>query len=763
MKTRVMQNEPGEPHKAAAPAPDKTAPPTNLAGRMGWWSAQHWKTAVFSWLAFVIAAVVFGMGVVGTKQADANLPGPGESGRADKILNAGFKQPAGETVLIQSATLQATDPEFQAAIKDTISKLSGLDQVINIRSPLGNANSGQISEDGRSALIDFQIRGDSDDAGDLIDPVIAKVAAVQAAYPELFVGQFGDASADKEVMASFKSDLKKAGLISVPITLIILIVAFGALVAAGIPILLALTAVMATLGFLAIPSHYLPMDEAVSAMVLLIGLAVGVDYSLFYLKREREERAAGRSEEAALQAAASTSGRSVLISGLTVMVAMAGMFLTGDKGFAAFGLATMLVVGIAMLGSLTVLPALLSRLGDNVDRGRVPFVSRLRRDDGEGRIWGAIVDRVLKRPLLSALLSGGLLLAIAAPAITMHTVEPGIDTYPQGLATIDAYNKLQAAFPGAEIPANVVIKAADVHTPAIEAAIADLKEQALASGKMHEPIITDVNSNGTVVNVAIPVDGEGTDAASDAALATLRNDIIPVTIGVVPNVEYGVTGFTAESRDFTTFMKSVAPRVFVFVLLFAFLLMLFAFRSIVLATKAILLNLLSVAAAYGVLVLVFQHGWGHQLLGFTSTAGVVPIMPIFLFVILFGLSMDYHVFILSRVRELYDKGATTDEAISGGIKSTAGVVTSAAIVMVAVFAVFGTLGMMIFKQFGVGLAAAILIDATIVRAVLLPATMSLLGERNWYLPSWLEWLPHLEHGGAVERVEVPSAFVGAGK
>ncbi len=243
-------------------------------------------------------------------------------------------------------------------------------------------------------------------------------------------------------------DLKKAGLISVPITLIILIIAFGALVAAGIPILLALTAVLATLGFMAIPSHFLPMDEAVSAIVLLIGLAVGVDYSLFYLKREREERAAGRSEEAALQAAASTSGRSVLISGLTVMVAMAGMFLTGDKGFASFGLATMLVVGIAMLGSLTVLPALLSRLGDNVDRGRVPFVSRLRRDDGEGRIWGAIVDRVLQRPVLSVVLAAGLLLALALRRSRCARSEPGADTFPQSLASIKTYNKLQTAFPG---------------------------------------------------------------------------------------------------------------------------------------------------------------------------------------------------------------------------------------------------------------------------------------------------------------------------
>ena len=599
---------------------------------------------------------------------------------------------------------------------------------------------------------------------DQIDPVVAEVAAIQLAHPALFVGQFGDASTDKEVTASFMEDLKKAGLISVPITLIILIIAFGALVAAGIPILLALTAVLATLGFMAIPSHFLPMDEAVSAIVLLIGLAVGVDYSLFYLKREREERAAGRSEEAALQAAASTSGRSVLISGLTVMVAMSGMFLTGDKGFATFGLATMLVVGIAMLGSLTVLPALLSRLGDNVDRGRVPFVSRLRRDDGEGRIWGAIVNAVLKRPVLSVVLSAGLLLAIAAPALTMRTVEPGVDTFPQSLASIKTYNKLQTAFPGAEIPANVVLKTADVHAPEVEAAIAGLTEQALATGKMHEPIIVDVNSNGTVVNIAIPVDGNGSDSDSEAALAALRDEIIPATIGTLAGAEYGVTGYTASSRDFTDFMKSVAPRVFLFVLVFAFLLMLVAFRSLVIAAKAIVLNLLSVAAAYGVLVLVFQHGWGKDILGFTSTAGVVPIMPIFLFVILFGLSMDYHVFILSRIRELYDRGESTDEAISQGIKQTAGVVTSAAIVMVAVFSVFATLGMMIFKQFGVGLAVAILIDATIVRAVLLPASMKLLGDSNWYLPSWLEWLPHLEHGGSVvEQVDAPPALAGGAK
>jgi uncharacterized membrane protein YdfJ with MMPL/SSD domain len=719
----------------------------NIAARMGRWSARHRKTAIFGWLAFVVVAFVLGT-MTGQKTIDPATAGPGESGRMDKILDAGFKQPAGESVLIQSDSLTTDDPAFRSAVEDVVGTVSRLDVVTNVRSPLDSANQGQISKDGRSALVDFQIRGDSDDAAKKVDPIVAAVDSTKAAHPGLFIGQFGYASADKQLSGVGKKDLKKAGLFSVPITLIILVVAFGALVAAGIPLLLALTAVFATLGIVAASSHALPVSDAVGAIVLLIGLAVGVDYSMFYLKREREERAAGRSEQAALEAAAATSGRSVLISGLTVMVAMAGMFLTGDKGFASFGLATMIVVAVAMLGSLTVLPALLSWLGDRVDRLHVPFVGRLRRDDGEGRIWGAIIDRVLRRPALSAAVATGALVALALPALHMHTVIPGPDTFPQDLPAIQTYNRIQAAFPGTEIPANVVVKAENVNAPEVKAAITRMEDAALATGQLYRPISIDVNEDATIANIAIAIDGEGTDEASVAALRTLREDVLPDTIGTLPDVEYGVTGFTAGSTDFNDLMKSVAPRVFVFVLLFAFLLMLVAFRSLVIAAKAIVLNLLSVAAAYGAIVLVFQHGWGRGLLGFESTAGVVAFLPILLFVILFGLSMDYHVFILSRIRETFDRGATNDEAISHGIKSTAGVVTSAAIVMVAVFSIFATLSMMELKQFGVGLAVAVLLDATLVRGVLLPASMKLLGDWNWYLPRWLDWLPHLEHGGS---------------
>jgi uncharacterized membrane protein YdfJ with MMPL/SSD domain len=723
---------------------------SNLAARMGRWSAAHWKTATFGWIAFVLVAFALG-GAVGTETIDTNKPGPGESGRMDQILDDGFKQPAGESIFIESSSKRATDPAFRVVIEDVVAGVSSVDAVQNVRSPLDPANGGQVSENGRAVLVEFEIRGDPDVAIDKIDPVLDRVAELQRAHPEFFIGEFGDASAQDAVETAFADDLGKAGLLSLPITLVILVIAFGALVAAGIPLLLALTAVFATFGLLALPSHILPMAQEAPALVLLIGLAVGVDYSMFYLRREREERAAGRSERAALEAAAATSGRSVLVSGLTVMAAMAGMFLTGEEIFASFGVATILVVAIAMLGSLTVLPALLSRLGDNVDRVRVPFVGRLRRDDGEGRVWGAIVGAVLRRPLVSAVLAGGLLIALAIPALQLRMVPAGPDTFPDSLRVIQTYDRMQAAFPGSALPANVVVQAPDVTAPTVQAAIERLEERALASGRMHEPITVAVNDDRTVANITVPIEGKGTDSESSESLAVLREEIVPTTVGGLPDAEAGVTGLTAQWKDSADRIKSKLPVVVAFVLVLAFLLMLLAFRSLVIAAKAIVLNLLSVGAAYGVLVLVFQHGVGKGLLGFSSTAGVDPVVPLLLFVLLFGLSMDYHVFLLSRIREAVQRGASTDEAISHGIKSTAGVVTSAAIVMVAVFAVFIALSMLFFKQFGVGLAAAILIDATIVRGVLLPASMKLLGEWNWYVPSWLQWLPRFGEADAPAR------------
>jgi RND superfamily putative drug exporter len=753
MKTVLVHERPTSSANQSRPAARRP----NLAARVGRWSAAHWKTATFGWLGLVLLVFAVG-GQVGTKQADPTKAGPGESGRMDRILDAGFKVPAGESVLIQSRSTRTGTPAFDAAVKDVVARLATVRAVQNVRSPLGAANSGQIAKSRHAALVQFEIRGDSTKAMDKLGPILQSVDDAQRAHPGFFVGEFGGASAANAVNTAFAHDLKSAGVYSIPLTLIILVIAFGALVAAGIPLLLALTAVFATFGLAALPSHLMPLAPEAFAVVLLIGLAVGVDYSMFYLRREREERAAGKSERAALEAAAATSGRSVLISGLTVMVAMAGLFLTGDATFASFGYATMIVVAFAMLGSLTVLPALLSRLGDGVDRLHVPLVGRLRRDDGESRIWGAVVDRVLRRPLLSAVIAGGLLLALAVPALQLRMATPGPDTFPKSLDVVKTYNRMQQAFPGTALPATVVVKASDVNAPDVRRAIRRLERAALATGRARGPITVETNPNHTIANITVPILGKGTDARSNASLAALREDVLPQTVGALPNVQSGVTGLTAEWKDAKDQLKSKLPFVVAFVLLFAFILMLVAFRSIVVAIKAIVLNLLSVGAAYGVLVLVFQHGIGKGILGFSSTAGIDPVTPLLLFVILFGLSMDYHVFIISRIRETFDRGASMDEAIAHGIRSTAGVVTSAAIVMVAVFSIFATLSMLIFKQFGVGLAAAILIDATLVRGVLLPASMKLLGERNWYLPGWLEWLPRFdaeEPSPAPEATPVP--------
>jgi RND superfamily putative drug exporter len=357
---------------------------------------------------------------------------------------------------------------------------------------------------------------------------------------------------------------------------------------------------------------------------------------------------------------------------------------------------------------------------------------------------------------VSAVAAVAVLLALAAPAVTLNTTTTGMDDI--SIPEIVPIQKLQKAFPGGDEPAVVAIQANDVTSAPVRQAVAELKQKALASGQMNNPIEIEVSRDKTVATVDIPLAGDGTDDVSLAALSTLRDEILPQTVGKVDGVEYAVGGMTAADNDWSVGMKKSVPLVFGFVLLFAFLLMLISFRSIVVALKAIVLNLLSVAAAYGLLVAVFQWGWGENLLDFQSNGGITPWLPMFLFVILFGLSMDYHVFVLSRVREAYDRGLSNEEAVAHGIKTTASVVTSAAVVMVGTFSVFALLPLIDMKEMGIGLAAAVLIDATLVRAVLLPATMKLLGERNWYLPNWLGWLPRLEHDrSAPETAPAPAA------
>jgi uncharacterized membrane protein YdfJ with MMPL/SSD domain len=718
---------------------------TNIAARMGRWSAAHRKTAIWGWLAFVVAAFAIGTAVQMQTIDDADW-NVGEARKGDHIIrDGGFAlDEQSEIVLIQSDSKTVDDAAFRAVVNDAVVTLRGFDQVTKLRSPFAAGNEGQISTDRHSALIQFSPEGTYDDAVTYIDSITAATEKIQDRNADYYVGQAGSTSTGKALDALFGSQLAMAGVLSIPLTLGILLLVFGSLVGASIPLLLGLTSVFATMGLVALPSHIVPMDENVSAVILLIGLAVGVDYSLFYIRRERDERRAGRSESAALEAAAATSGRAVLIAGVTVMIAMAGMFFSGDKTFMSFAIGTMLVVAVAMLGSLTVLPAMLAWLGDRIDKVRVPFVGRRRRETGESRVWSAILDRVLRRPVLSAAAATATLVALAMPALTLNTSISGVDALPASLKELQSYHRINDAFPGGATPAVVAI-AGDASAPELKKAIVELRAQALASGAGLEPIHVEVAPGGKAVQVQIPLVGKGTDAGSNKALATLREDIIPATLGTVGGIEYAVTGDTAASKDWNDAMKSAVPIVFGFVLLFAFVLLLVTFRSVVIPLKAILMNLLSVAAAYGVVVALFQWGWGESLFDFDSNGGIAAWLPMFLFVILFGLSMDYHVFILSRVREYYDRGLDTEHAVAKGIKSTAGVVTSAAVVMVLVFGVFALMPLLDMKEMGVGLAAAILIDATIVRAVLLPATMKLLGKWNWYLPTWLAWLPSLEH------------------
>jgi uncharacterized membrane protein YdfJ with MMPL/SSD domain len=723
----------------------------NLAERAGRWSAQHRKKAIIGWLLFVVLATVIG-GKVGQQTLESSKMGNGESKQHDMIVDAaGYPTEIGERVLVQGkGSIRSDGPEVIAAVDDVVKRLESTPGVKSVEKPI-------TSEDGRSVLVDFSLPATDKESDDeylekaAVAP-LATVAAVQKAHPEVRVEEFGDASYQKAMGAKQRADEAKEKQISMGGTLLILLLAFGAAVAAGVPLLLGITSIAATVGLLGPVSQLSSLHAAVAQVVFLIGLAVAVDYAMFYMRRMTQEQDKGRSPEAALEVAAATSGRAVLISGFTVIAAMAGMFFSGNAIFTSFGIGTILVVAVAIIGSLTFLPAVLSYLGQKgwLEKGRLPYIAKRRhKSNGESRVWNAILTRVLARPVVSVVLAGGLLVALSVPALGMQFKEPGMEGMSRSEPIVQTLDRIDAAFPGDTMAASVVVKAKDVTMPEVKTAIQQLQDQAIATGELSTPTHVEVNPDRTVAVVSVAIKGNGTDAASTRSLEVLREEVVPATVGKLGGAEVAVGGTTAWLTDFNDTMKSHLPIVFAFVLGVAFLLLLVTFRSIVVPIKAIVLNLLSVGAAYGILTYVFQEGHGEKALGFTSVGGITPWLPLFLFVVLFGLSMDYHVFVLSKVRELVDRGRTTEQAVAEGIKSTASVITSAAAVMVVTFAAFATGSDQTMKQLGVGLAVAVLIDATIVRAVLLPATMKLLGERNWWLPKRLGWLPKLEHEPAV--------------
>ncbi|MGW1951231.1 MMPL family transporter [Streptomyces sp. NPDC001920] len=741
-----------------------------LAARAGGWSARHRWAAVGIWVLFVALAMGLGSaaGRVDVKNSDQLK---GETHTAAKIIeDAGIEEPAGETVLIQAKDggPKATDAEFRAAVTAVVKAVEGTGEVTDVTSPYDTRT---ISKDGRSALVQFDMRGESDTAGERVEPVLKAVEDVQKDHESLRIEEIGGASMMKTFDDAFGDDFQKAEYSAVPVALGILLIAFGAVVAALLPVLLAITAIMATMGLMGVVSHVMPMSDTANSVMLLVGLAVGVDYCLFYLRREREEREAGRDAQTALRVAAATSGRAIIVSGVTVCVAMAGMLFTGLAEFEAMGLASLMVVAVAMVGSVTVLPALLSLLGERVEKGKIPYLhpeSKLRRKRGRGtresRFWTAVLKGVLAKPVISVVVAAGALLAITAPALGMKTQQLTLDQeFGDSLPIVQTYNRLNEAFPGGSEPAEVVVKANDINAPEVKSALADFRERAITSGASRGPVEIKLHDDKNIAFVYVPlVGGSDLDKAGES-LEKLRDEVRPATLGKVAGVESPITGQVAGSKDFNDQVAGAVVPVFAFVVVFAFGLMLLSFRSLTIAVTSIVLNLLSVGAAYGILVAVFQHGWGASLVGAEGVGAIITWLPLFLFVILFGLSMDYHVFVVSRIREARLRGRSTKDAIQHGVVTTAGVVTSAAVIMVAVFAIFGTLSMQSMKQMGVGLAAAVLIDATIIRGVLLPAVMALLGERNWYLPKWLNRLPDLTHDEAPEAVTREATREGEGE
>jgi RND superfamily putative drug exporter len=649
----------------------------------------------------------------------------GESGRADRwVEEAGLDAPDSELVLVTAdgstgAPLDtAVAEEAGARLADAVGSLEGVDGVAEP----------QWNPDRTALLISIQLAKDHDD----VDPIVAAVDDVRSDFPELDLRQAGDLTLDAAIDDRVADDLSSAEGISLPITLVLMLLAFGALIAAGIPVLLAATSVAATIGISAPISHLFPAESTVTSMIVLIGMAVGVDYSLFYLKREREERARGRSTRDAVEIAAQTSGHSILVSGGAVICAMAGLFVMTDVTFNSLAIGSILVVAIAVLGSITVLPALLAKLGRWADRPRVPLLWRVNRRIGQGGISRRLLGPVLRHPVVALVAGAAVVAALAVPALGMKTHTANLDTLPRDIAEVQTFRAVVDAFPSEGPVAEVVVRAPAADRAEVAAQLADLEREAVASGMFREAgAPAEVSEDGRTSVLALPMPFDESGDEVDEALELLRDRLAPASVDL-PGADVAIGGDPAESLEFQQRMSDRLPLVIGFVLLLTFLMMVFAFRSVPIALVSTVLNLASVAVAFGLMTVVFQHGVGESLLDFSSPGFVIDWIPLFVLVVLVGLSMDYHVFVVSRIRELVDSGLPARLAVQRGVSETAGVITSAAAVMVSVFAIFATLSMLEMKMMGVGLSAAILLDATLVRLVILPAVLVLLGERAWW-------------------------------
>ena len=692
-----------------------------LTVRLARWSATHPWRAIALWLVFVTSCVAVGS-VSGLRTVNDIDQLTGQSKQAAQWLHdAGLSSPDTENVLVTARSGRLDPAAAGQALAEAAQRMRQLPQVARVGSPVTSAD--------RSAMtVQITLRDDAD-----AKPLLDATAAVQKLHPDLRVEEVGSVSMNDAVDNQVSSDLSAAAAYSLPVTLVIMLIAFGAIVAAGVPILLALSAVGSATGLAALSSHLVPSVDTVSSVILLMGMAVGVDYSLFYVKRARAERHKGHSQLDAVEIAAETAGHSVLVSGLAVLVSMFGLYLASDATFAGLATGSIIVVAVAILGSLTVLPAVLVKLGKRIDRPRVPVLWRLTTQDREPRLWNAVLRPSLHRPARTLVITVLALGAVAVPALSMKLESDTAKSLPSSIAETHTLSRLTTAFPDKQAEQEVVVKAPAGAAPAVAAALHRLAGDAARTGLFlpEAPRITG-SADGTVhlLKLDAPFDEEAAQARE--GITRLRSDLVPTALTGIPHADFAVGGDTAASFDTDRNMSDRLPWVIGFVVVLTMLIMAWVFRSVVIAVTTAAVNLLSAGASFGVLVLTFQHRWAESLLGFKSTGALINWIPLFTFVVLFGLSMDYHVFVISRIREAAQRGLSTREAIREGIAGSAGTVTSAAVVMVSVFAIFASLHMVEMKELGVGLAVAVLVDALVVRTILLPSLMMLLGRWNWW-------------------------------
>ncbi len=703
------------------PATDISARRRSIVVGTAGWSLRHPVFAIAGWLLLVLVCVVGG-NLAGMHSAtDAQLA-PGETGRAAAMITAaGLQGHDVESVLITGKNGHPGEAELNEAAAGVRAALAGLATVHAVAAPVTSADSSAM-------LVQVTLADDADDPQPLRD----SVSHIASQYPELALDVTGSQTINADVNEQLGRDFSSALVLSLPITIVILLLAFGALLAAGVPVLLGVSSVLSAVGLYTVASHVLPDGGSTAELILLIGMAVGVDYSLFYLKREREERRAGRTGHDALLAAAATAGHSVAVSGGAVMVAMAGLFLLHDVNFSAMAAGGIIVVALAVLGSLTVLPAVLGLLGERVDRPRIPLLSRLTMSGRPAAVWPMLLRPALRFPALTLLIAVGGMLLLAWPATNLHLKNSTVADLPQSLPSVAGMNRLTTAFPDQRSGLDVVVQG-----PSTKVAEVIHRIEARIDGNPDFGSNPDLRTAGQTSVLSVPVPyAEGSDQAG-AALDTMRDDVIPHALVGISGVQSAVGGSIAGNADYLHELSSGAPLVVAFVVLMTFLLMTFTFRSVVVGLVTIAANLLSAAAAFGVLALVFQSTWGADLLGFHLSGGVIAWIPVFVFVILFGLSMDYHVLVISRIKEGVDRGLSTREAVREGVTASASVITSAAAVMIGVFAIFAGLHMVEFKELGIGLAAAVVLDAIVVRILILPALMILLGRANWWAPGFI--------------------------